>query len=72
VEDVSRFSHRYICLVKTEDCGGPHGYSTLLGIIANPDNKDYEEMITWLGGSFRPDLLNAGKVNLRLKPIQLC
>jgi hypothetical protein len=54
-----------------EDCGGPHGYSTLLGIIANPDNEEYEEMITWLGGSFRPDLFNAGKVNRRLKPIQL-
>jgi hypothetical protein len=54
-----------------EDCGGPHGYSTLLGIIANPDNKEYEEMITWLGDSFRPDLFNAGKVNRRLKPIQL-
>lgn len=27
-----------------EDCGGPHEYSRLLGIIANPENEEYREM----------------------------
>ena len=54
-----------------EDCGGPFGYSTLLGIIANPEHKEYREMITWLGGYFRPALFSVEKVNRRLKPIQL-
>jgi hypothetical protein len=54
-----------------EDCGGPYGYSTLLGIIVNPKHKEYKDMINWLGRDFRPALFDAKTVNLHLKPIRL-
>jgi hypothetical protein len=54
-----------------EDCGGPWGYSRLLGIIANPDNEEYEETKTWLGSHFNPTLFSLQKVNRRIKPIPL-
>ncbi|MCX6002873.1 MAG: plasmid pRiA4b ORF-3 family protein [Chloroflexi bacterium] len=52
-----------------EDCGGPHGYSRLLGIIVNPEHEEYRETLTWLGGDFRPSLFSVEKVNRYLKPI---
>ena len=52
-----------------EDCGGPWGYSRLLGIIVNPDHEEYEETITWLGDGFRPSVFSVQKVNRHLKPI---
>jgi hypothetical protein len=54
-----------------EDCGGSWGYTRLLGIIANPENEEYEETITWLGGHFQPTLFNAQKVNRYLKPVRI-
>jgi len=79
VEDILEpvASGRYpICLegeraCPPEDCGGPWGYSRLLGIIANPDHEEYEETITWLGGHFRPDAFSLQKVNRHLKQIPL-
>ena len=38
-----------------EDCGGVHGYQELLKIISDPENDDYDEMMTWLGGKFNPE-----------------
>lgn len=32
-----------------EDCGGPWGYENLLEIIKNPEHKEYEGMMEWLG-----------------------
>ncbi len=52
-----------------EDCGGPHGYSRLLGIIVNPEHEEYRETVTWLGDDFQPSLFSAEKVNRHLKPI---
>jgi hypothetical protein len=54
-----------------EDCGGPYGYSRLLGIIVNPEHDEYRETITWLGRRFRPALFSMEKVNRYLTPIRL-
>jgi hypothetical protein len=72
-ESVARYP---ICLegeraCPPEDCGGPYGYSRLLGIIVNPEHEEYRETITWLGGHFRPALFSVEKVNRYLKPIRL-
>ena len=37
-----------------EDCGGPSGYERLLEILADPDDKEHAETLTWCGGPFDP------------------
>ncbi|MDZ7725918.1 MAG: plasmid pRiA4b ORF-3 family protein [candidate division KSB1 bacterium] len=37
-----------------EDCGGAFGYSDMLDILKDPDHKEYESTIEWLGGEFDP------------------
>ena len=37
-----------------EDCGGPSGYERLLEILANPEDGEHEETLTWCGGPFDP------------------
>lgn len=32
-----------------EDCGGPHGYSNLLHVLADPSHEEYAEMRQWAG-----------------------
>jgi hypothetical protein len=54
-----------------EDCGGPDGYSRLLGIIVNPEHKEYSELMTWLGGQFQPASFSVKEANRHLKPAQL-
>jgi hypothetical protein len=41
------------------------------GIIANPDNEEYEETKTWLGNHFNPTIFSLRKVNIRLKPVSI-
>lgn len=45
-----------------EDCGGPPGYERFLKIIANPRDREYREMLDWVGGSFDPAKFDAKKV----------
>ncbi len=54
-----------------EDCGGTHGYADLLGIISNPDNEQYSDMMTWLGGQFYPASFDVEKVNRHLTAMRL-
>ena len=37
-----------------EDCGGPPRYERLLEILADPDDEEHDEMLTWCGGPFDP------------------
>jgi hypothetical protein len=37
-----------------EDCGGPPGYERLIKIIADPEDQEHDEMLTWCGGPFDP------------------
>ena len=45
-----------------EDCGGPPGYAELRRIIAKPAHREYENMTTWLGGTFDPAAFVPGEV----------
>jgi hypothetical protein len=37
-----------------EDCGGSPGYERLLEILADPDDEEHDETLTWCGGPFDP------------------
>lgn len=50
-----------------EDCGGSGGYESLLKIISDPKNNEYEEMIEWLGGKFDPNSFDIEEINEMLK-----
>ncbi len=54
-----------------EDCGGPHGYAELLGIISNPEHEEYLDTMTWLGGQFYPASFSLDKVNRNLSVMRL-
>ncbi len=54
-----------------EDCGGPHGYAELLGIISNPEREEYLDTMAWLGGQFSPAMFSVEKVNRHLKTMRL-
>jgi len=45
-----------------EDCGGVHGYSRLLEVLADPDDEEHESMLEWLGGKYDPQKFVPGKV----------
>jgi hypothetical protein len=79
VEDILEYQPdmRYpVCLTgeracPPEDCGGPYGYADLLETIANPGHEDYQDMMTWLGGSFDPDSFDIEIANLKLKSMRV-
>ena len=54
-----------------EDCGGPYGYSRLLGIMVNPRHKEYGDIIRWIGSDFQPAMFNTEEANRELKLIRL-
>jgi hypothetical protein len=45
-----------------EDCGGIGGYENLIKIMKNPRNKEYKNMIEWLGGKFDPEYFHSEEV----------
>jgi hypothetical protein len=38
-----------------EDCGGPLGYEDFLQAIHDPQHKDHDAMLEWIGGGFDPE-----------------
>ena len=50
-----------------EDCGGAHGYETLLGIIADESHPEHEEMLEWVGGGFDPEAFDVREKNWLLR-----
>lgn len=38
-----------------EDVGGSHGYSEMLGALADPNAPRHRELLEWLGGAWDPD-----------------
>jgi hypothetical protein len=54
-----------------EDCGGTYGYADLLEIIKNPNDEQYQDMMTWLGGRFDPEAFDIDIVNVKLSAIRL-
>lgn len=45
-----------------EDCGGVGGYENLLLTISDPEDDEYEEMMTWLGGKYNPEEFDPDKI----------
>ena len=53
-----------------EDCGGAWGYGGLLEAIRNPNHKQHEEMLEWVGGEFDPEAFDLEAVNKELAGIR--
>ena len=45
-----------------EDVGGAGGYEELLAVIRDPNHKEHQRMLQWLGGRFSPEKFDANKV----------
>lgn len=45
-----------------EDCGGSWGYKELLEALADPNHKEHDALLTWVGGSFDPEEFDAASV----------
>ncbi len=45
-----------------EDCGGVHGFESLLEILANPAHPDHAEIAQWCGAGFERDAFDPKKV----------
>jgi hypothetical protein len=45
-----------------EDCGGPWGYQDFLDIIMDPGHEEYQSMLEWAGGDFRPEHFDPAEV----------
>ena len=45
-----------------EDCGGPYGYPEFLEAIGDPTHPRHEELLEWIGGAFRSEAFDPGKV----------
>ncbi|GIU52759.1 hypothetical protein TUM4438_46200 [Shewanella sairae] len=46
-----------------ENCGSVPGYYQLLEIMADPEHRDYEDTLFWLGGNFDPDFFSLDVIN---------
>ena len=49
-----------------EDSGGIWGYYNMLEILADPEHKEYEETLEWVGEEFDPDTLDLDEINAEL------
>ncbi len=45
-----------------EDCGGLWGYYSMLEVLDDPDNEEYEDVMEWLGDDFDPTYFNVNEV----------
>jgi hypothetical protein len=52
-----------------EDCGGVPGYARLVAALADPDNTDHDELLTWVGGHFDPEGFDVNRTNQALRTI---
>jgi len=50
-----------------EDCGGIPGYESLVRIMANPDDDEYDEMVEWLGKVYDPKAFYLDDINIALQ-----
>lgn len=50
-----------------EDCGGVGGYAELLGVLADPDDEQHEELLEWVGGPIDPEAFDIDSVNAWLQ-----
>jgi len=52
-----------------EDVGGPWGYLAFLEAIADPKHERHKELLSWIGGTFNPESLDADQVNRALRQL---
>jgi Plasmid pRiA4b ORF-3-like protein len=45
-----------------EDCGGVHGYQSLLEILFDPSHPEYQSMSQWIPGGWGPELFKPEQV----------
>ena len=50
-----------------EDAGGAPGYACLLESIADPEDPEHDEFLTWLGGVFDPEGFDLNLTNRALR-----
>jgi hypothetical protein len=50
-----------------EDCGGPWGYPDFVEAISNPDHREHDELLEWVGGEFDPEGFDLESVNKELR-----
>ena len=50
-----------------EDVGGVWAYENFLEAIRDPDHREHQEYLAWVGGEFDPDAFNLEEVNTRLR-----
>jgi len=62
----------YVCLAGAnrcppEDCGGLGGYYYLLEILSDPEHKEHEERMAWIGEKIDPGEFSLEQINKDLK-----
>ncbi len=50
-----------------DDCGGPWGYQDFLAAIADPDHKEHQHLLDWIGGAFDPEQFDSKKATKDMK-----
>lgn len=48
-----------------EDCGGVGGYYNLVEVMSNPEDEEYEDLVSWLGETFDPEYFDKDAVVFR-------
>jgi len=52
-----------------EDVGGVGGYHNFLQAIGDPDHREHDQYLTWVGGSFCPEAFDLEEINSGLRRI---
>jgi hypothetical protein len=53
-----------------EDCGGIPGYYDLLYAISDPNHKEHDDTLDWLGSDYDSEAFSVDEVNQKLAPLQ--
>lgn len=53
-----------------EDCGGVWGYAEFLEVIRDPQHREHQEMLEWVGGQFDAEEFDLEEANRQLKRIR--
>lgn len=53
-----------------EDCGGVPGYEGLLRALADSDDEEHDECLTWVGGCFDPEGFDVNRTNEALRVLK--
>jgi hypothetical protein len=49
-----------------ENCGGTPGYEHLLGVLHDPEDEEYDEMLEWVGEDFDPEAFDPKIATVRM------